>query len=588
LSILDCIQPDVERVAEAMAAVIDLEIIIYDEDLKVVAATGGTGHNPKGRPVRGHIVRETMRAMKPVINEIPGHHPLCRPCELWGNCPEKASLNCPIAYEDKAVGTISITAFTDTQRDALLRKKSSHADFLSKMAELISGKIAVQRLLDSSHFLMNQVRAIINSVHEGIIAVDAQGTVVEFSRSAERILGIRAGEVVGAGLGKIMPDSNILRVIESRKGYSEREILCEVRGKRLRILTTAEPLFLSGSALGAVITFKDISEVRNLVHRMTSPQRRVRFSDLVGVSNALQDAISLARKFARSDSTVLLKGESGTGKDLFARAIHSESEFRDGPFMAVNCAAIPESLMESELFGYEEGAFTGARRRGKPGKFELANSGTIFLDEISDLRLHLQAKLLRVLEEKAVTRIGATESTHIDLRILAATNQDLEEMVRGGEFREDLYYRIAVVPIQIPPLRERGGDLEFLVNHLLQKYNSVFGKDVTGLSEEVWRIFRQHSWPGNVRELENTIEYAVNVEPGSKVSRASLPSRLIQEESKARLPGQGPVTLRQMEARMIVAALDTYGNDLAGKRKAAEALGIDLSTLYRKLKRLEG
>lgn len=288
------------------------------------------------------------------------------------------------------------------------------------------------------------------------------------------------------------------------------------------------------------------------------------------------------------DSTILITGESGTGKELFAHAIHHESLRKKGPFIAVNCGAIPENLLESELFGYEEGAFTGARRSGKPGKFELANGGTLFLDEIGDMPLHLQVKLLRVLQEYTIERVGGIKPLIIDVRIIAATNRNLEEMIKDNQFRNDLYYRLSVIPFHIPPLRERMEDLELLVHCFIQKYNLILGKNIKGYKKDALARMVEYSWPGNVRELENAIEYSANVCPDSLIDASYLPDRIIKHTTALSplKPQESVRSIADLEKNAIVEALKRYGTSNHAKENIARYLGMSRSTLYRKIKEM--
>jgi sigma-54 dependent transcriptional regulator, acetoin dehydrogenase operon transcriptional activator AcoR len=286
-----------------------------------------------------------------------------------------------------------------------------------------------------------------------------------------------------------------------------------------------------------------------------------------------------------TDSTVLIRGETGTGKSVFARAIHEESPRRKNPFVAISCAAIPAPLLESELFGYEEGAFTGARKGGKPGKFELAHNGTIFLDEIGDMPLDFQVKLLHVIENKTIARIGGVSFRDVDVRIIAATNRDLEDLIKTGKFREDLYYRINVIPFRLPLLKERKDDILLLMHHFLDYYSRRLNKQISGFREDAREALLAYPWPGNVRELENAVEYAVNIESEPKITRDSLPEKIIRHLERSDTTGLEDLT--SLEVKAIRAALQKFGHSTWGKEKAASALGISRATLYRKLKTIK-
>lgn len=315
---------------------------------------------------------------------------------------------------------------------------------------------------------------------------------------------------------------------------------------------------------------------------------------LIGISPSLQKAIDIAKQAARSDSTILIRGESGTGKEMFARTVHDTSPRSHGPFIAINCAAIPEGLLESELFGYEEGSFTGAKKGGKIGKIESANQGTLFLDEIGDMPLALQAKLLRVIQEKRIDRIGSSESVPVNIRLVAATHRNLEEMIVQGKFREDLYFRLNVIPIYIPPLRERQGDIELLLNFYLRKYCTLLRKSYKKFSNSVIERLVAYSWPGNIRELENLVEYLVNIHDKDIISIEDLPlhpplkSILMQVSTESGLSdGFSPrvAGVGKIKKENLILLLNQWGWDTEGKKKVAAELGISIATLYRRLKK---
>ncbi len=326
------------------------------------------------------------------------------------------------------------------------------------------------------------------------------------------------------------------------------------------------------------------ASLRERVRSLSNHATSVSFDEIVGSSRGICLAKEEAESIASSSSTVLIQGESGTGKEIFARAIHSSSQRFDGPFVAVNCAAIPDNLLESELFGYEEGAFTGAIKGGRIGKFELANNGTLFLDEVGEIPIHLQPKLLRVLQERRIQKLGSSQDVPVDIRILAATNRDLEEMMKTGAFREDLYYRLNVIPLAIPPLRERRQDIMELCRFFLERYNRSLGKDLKGFEPEAEKVLTEYDWPGNVRELQNGVEYAVNMARGRLIGTDSLPRRLFCAAGE---PALTLKPMRQVEEDYIREALRVFGSDAEGKEKAAGVLGLSRATMYRRLKEME-
>lgn len=329
-------------------------------------------------------------------------------------------------------------------------------------------------------------------------------------------------------------------------------------------------------------------QLRETVKKLQNYSCDMAFEDIIGSSRIISEVKAEARRFAEGNSNILITGESGTGKEVFARAIHTASRCSGGPFVPINCAALPENLIESELFGYEEGAFTGALKGGKLGKFELADGGTLFLDEIGEFPIHLQAKLLRALQEKKIQRVGGQKEIPVKVRLIAATNRDLEEQVENGQFREGLYYRLSVIPIQLPPLRLRRGDIEELAEHFLHIYAKALRKDVFGLEPGALRILCEYPWPGNIRELQNAVEYAVNITGGSYIEARDLPKKLLSGEQRE--SAEGSLTLRPLryvEDDYIREALRVYGCTLEGKLQAARVLGISKATLYRRIKEIE-
>lgn len=326
-------------------------------------------------------------------------------------------------------------------------------------------------------------------------------------------------------------------------------------------------------------------KLEQTVKQLQNDGYNMSFDYIIGSSKEIKDIKEQAERFAKGNSTILLQGESGTGKELFARAIHSSSANAEGPFVAINCAALPENLIESELFGYEEGAFTGALKGGRIGKFELANNGTLFLDEIGEFPIHLQAKLLRALQDRKIQKLGGSKDIDVNVRIIAATNKNLEESVANGEFREDLFYRLSVIPIVIPSLRERRMDIVDLSAYFLHIYSQALHKDIFDFEKASLNALLEYDWPGNIRELQNAVEYAVNITTGQYITINDLPRKVTSVhdtvEGKFQLK-----PLKYVEDEYIREAIRVYGNSTEGKEKAARILGLSVATLYRRLKEM--
>ncbi len=430
-------------------------------------------------------------------------------------------------------------------------------------------------------------RSVIDHVQEGIIAVDQQNLIRIFNPAAEKMLGRKAQDCIGHPVNLVLPEGRLSAILSSDEPYTNTTV--RFNGNSLTL--SSVPMSLDGRRIGTLVSFNP-SEQRATTEADNRTSERTRtsghtakyhFDDILGDSPAVSAAIHQSRRFARVDSNILLYGETGTGKELFAQSIHNESERANEPFVAINCAAIPENLMESELFGYEAGAFTGANKGGKAGLFEAANNGTIFLDEISEISTALQSRLLRVIQEREIRRIGANRVIPINVRIICATNQNLMELIRQKRFREDLYYRLKVLSVQLPPLRSREGDVQLLMQHYLTYYARKFGKGSISISPEAARAMAAYSWPGNIRELRNISEQLAVLCDSDVITMEDIAAVL--PVSAAASPAAfepDAMDLGSLQRRQIIEVLSRTSS----RKKAAELLGISKTTLWRKCKEL--
>jgi PAS domain S-box-containing protein len=586
MSKLKQIEQAVQQAAEAIASVLGVEVTIVDDKLTRIAGTGHYAETIGMKLGDSSVFAQVLRNCRGFIIANPGEHRACITCRSKECCSEQAQVCCPIKSEGQTIGVIALIAFSQKQRQTLLEQQHDLLGFIDRMADLLASKAAEKENLNQIHAMKLQLETVMNSVQEGIIAADRFGRIVNLNTPAVKMLGVTAEEAVGAALDSLFPGLSVEDVARGGREILNREIVRTSKGRRLRYVATVKPWSEGGQPRGIVATLREMAEVRKFVSQLSTQTFCYTLDMILGDSQLLRATKEAAAKAATGGATVLIQGESGTGKELFARAIHCGGDRKNKPFIAINCAAIPEALLESELFGYEEGAFTGARRGGKPGKFELADGGTIFLDEIGDMSLSLQAKLLRVLQERSIERVGGMDNLPVDVRIIAATHKDIDTMVKTGEFRQDLFYRINVFPLYIPALRHRREDLPLLIQTFLARYCAVHGKSVSEIDSEAYRVLLDYDWPGNVRELENTMEYLVNVEAAGTISLRSIPVR-IREKAKTRTPLTGIVPLSVLEREAVTSALECFGSSVEGKSKAAQALGISKATLYRKLKEYE-
>lgn len=429
--------------------------------------------------------------------------------------------------------------------------------------------------------------AILESISDGVFTVDSLWRVTSFNRAAEEITGIPRGEAIGQLCSEVFKSSmcgadcalretlTTGKPIIGRSGY-----IITAEGDRIPIsISTAVLRDAEGNVIGGAETFRDLSDIDALRREL---EGRYRIGDMVSRSPAMQRLFEVLPAVAGSPSTVLICGETGTGKELIARTIHDLSSRHDGPFVAVNCGALPDTLLESELFGYKAGAFTGATK-AKPGRFAVAAGGTLLLDEIADVSPALQVRLLRVLQERVFEPLGAIQPEAADVRVIAATNKDLNALVQSGDFRQDLYYRVNVVRLELPPLRQRREDLPMLVDHFIEKFNRLHSKDLEGIAPDALSLLMAHDWPGNVRELENALERAFVLCQSGVIEIRHLPPEVTQHRETPRTGQTMRGAHRLIEKEALIAALER--NDF-NRLAAARQLGIHKTTLFRKIRAL--
>jgi len=574
-TILKEIQDTAIKYANIVSQVIDVDVDIVDNQFFRIA---GTGHYQQkineNMAAEGFIYKATMDSGETQIIENPGSNPICHPCPNKSTCAEKLQICKPIKLGHETIGVIGLVCFTDEQREHLMQRFDSYLAFLDQIVEFISTKVYENRESKRTELMTRLMEEIISKTRMGVILIDRDDNITQINDNAVKQLNSPkhplGKQIIFKATGDNIDDSEEFKVVIDDQEY-----------------------FLFGSMLevdfelddyARLLVFHDIKTVKSRIYKLTHVGENVHIGDILGHSEVVRELKEKVRKISPSTSTILIRGESGTGKELFARAIHRESERRDEPFVAVNCGSIPDTLMESELFGYIKGAFTGADPKGRIGKFELANKGTLFLDEIGDMPLYLQVKLLRVLQERQITRIGSNNMISVDVRVIAATHKNLAEMIRENVFREDLFYRLNVIPLEIAPLRERKADIEPLAYHFIRKYCQLFGKTFKRMEPEVVECLLAYDWPGNVRELENTVEFMINMMDVDGLLGKKLLPRSITSQNPVQSQGPQKVRpIRELEVEEIRKALEIYGASSHGKKVAAQKLGIGIATLYRKI-----
>ncbi len=583
---LSSIASYVTRCVSVVARVTGIDVEVVDNDLKRIAGTGiyadSTGDSLDSA---GQIYTHVLKTGQPVFLTDSGQNEICADCPGRADCREKLTFCAPIKHERRTVGVLGLVCFTFEDRDHVLANRETYSYFVEEIAALISSRLSELGRLNKARQFNEVMIQVLDMNDRGIIVFDNLGRPHHINARARLELGLAPEE-----------EAADLKAQSTGEHFSEfDEFVISLGGRRLLAVGNRHILGPMDPDFSSLLVFNTLTRFKEQISGFTTESGGPGLDTLIGSSERMKRLKNQIKQVAGSTSTVLITGESGTGKELVARAIHAESSRRDKPFIGLNCGAIPETLLESELFGYARGAFSGANPKGRIGKFELANHGVIFLDEIGTLPLYLQVKLLRVLQERQLTRLGSNVLIDIDVRVIAATNADLQKSIEQNMFRKDLYYRLNVIPMELPPLRDRLDDLTPLANYFLAKYARLFGKEVGAVSKTVLDILAAYDWPGNVRELENVIEYAVNMMPDrGYLQPEHLPAKITAPVKRAKSPrleesgAEGLVEpLSVLEKRAIERALAIYGTDSKAKARAAKALGIGVATLYRKIKELE-
>lgn len=581
-SVLMQIQPTIQRFARMLASVLQLEVEIVDENLCRVAGTGAYGKF-LGRQLSGNsrLLRHVLETKTEKVVTQSRFDPLCEGCDSKENCREKAFLGTPVILQDRCVGVISLIAVTHEQQEHISDNLREFSDYVRHISTIFVSKLLEDQ--GPGDNISKIFATMIDNMDQGVLVVDDESRVQFVNQTALKTLGVVQNNIIGKPI-RFRPltfESNFthghMQHIVSWDDKSELIIgqLHNIQGRQLFLMA-----FHQSHTSFSVANAPDEPHIEQLV----------------GECRVMRQLKRLISRIAPSPSSVMVVGESGTGKEVVARAIHKLSGRRNKPFIAINCAAIPEQLLESELFGYVKGAFTGASANGKTGLIQAANTGTLFLDEIGDMPLMLQAKLLRAIEAREILPIGASSPIQVDIRIISATNQNLAQFIAEGKFREDLFYRLNVIPITLPPLRERQEDIELLVHYFLHLHTRRLGSVYPGIAPDIVEILRKHRWPGNLRELSNLMEYLVNVVPSGEVIDSTLLPPNLQNngtteqsdvtevtEAHLSLDDAGGTALEEMEKQMIREALSRHNS----KKQVADELGIGIATLYRKIKKYE-
>lgn len=609
---LQSIAPYVARYSQVIATVTGITVEVADPQLVRIAGTGsyaeGVGSSIEHA---GEMYRHVLQGNTTFVMTDPRENALCKRCKNLGQCQETLSVCTPILHNGRVIGIIGMICFTTEERNRMLANIAVYRDFVEQMANTVTMVAAEYQRGERTQRLLDMFLQIADMDNRGILIFNTAGVISYLNDMARQTLGVSAG-------------TDLQNISARRTGtliLDREEFEMHVDGQQSILLGRLSDLDSDDPTFYQALVFDLLPHYTRLLSQGVHAQEASGLRDIVGNSQPMRALKQQVVQIANTSSTVLITGESGTGKEMFARAIHAASDRRDKPFIPLNCGAIPDALLESELFGYVSGAFTGANPSGYIGKFELAHQGVIFLDEIGAMPLYLQVKLLRVLQDRRVMRLGSNRVIDVDVRIIAATNEHLPALIQQRMFRDDLYYRLNVIPLTIPPLRERSEDIPELADFFLGKYCRLFSKKRMHPTARLLEALAAYSWPGNVREFENTMEYLVNIIPeGGSATVSLLPAKIRAASTHPKpLPETGPeksllrdaasgfsgaspiapapsasqaplssrpaiVPLAQLEAQAIAQAVSLYGDTVQGKQRAAQALGIGIATLYRKLR----
>lgn len=566
---LESVRSGIEHFVSAAAEAFRVEAAVFNQESSLFLCTP-TYLKKKGNAVHYTFIQDVIVNGSVLVTE-PGKMPSCIGCRFNEHCPSTMEILCCIRSGTEVAGVISFTSFTKEGQKRISENTDIYLNAITKLSSLI-GEYLQQFSGDSTAADTEKlIESLMSLCEQPLLLTDPNGVVLRYNQLADKIL--KFCNVSSTSLRQIFSEDMARRITSGNDLFEKKASIGENTAK-----VTTRSIY-SQNHLHSILVRLSNEFYENL------PESGA-FERLIGSSHAFVHIQNLIKRVADSPTPILITGETGTGKELVARSFHEQSRRNKYPFVAINCSSIPENLFESELFGYEEGSFTGAKKGGKMGRIEMAQGGTLFLDELGEMPLSVQPKLLRVLQEYELERVGSTKKIHLDIRIVAATNRDLREMIKDGKFREDLFYRISVINVKLPPLRDRKEDIIPISLNYLERLKTKMTTPLRTISHEAEQAFLSYSWPGNIRELQNVVEYAANLCDSDTLTLADLPEHMRGLEECPDTEKQKETPLPDSQEKQILDLLSTYGHTLEGKKKIAADLGISLRTLYRKLNKM--
>jgi len=566
---LENVRSGIEHFVSAAAEAFRVEAAIFNQECSLFYCTP-TYLKKKGNAVHYAFIQDVIVNGSVLVTE-PGKMPACIGCRFNEHCPSTMEILCCIHSGTEVAGVISFTSFTKEGQKRISENTEVYLNAITKLSSLIGEYL--QQFSEGSAAADTEklIESLMSLCEQPLLLTDPNGVVLRYNSLADKVL--KFCNVSSTSLRQIFSEDMARRITSGNDLFEKKASIGENTAK-----VTTRSIY-SQNHLHSILVRLSNEFYENL------PESGA-FERLIGSSRAFVHIQNLIKRVADSPTPILITGETGTGKELVARSFHEQSRRNKYPFVAINCSSIPENLFESELFGYEEGSFTGAKKGGKMGRIEMAQGGTLFLDELGEMPLSVQPKLLRVLQEYELERVGSTKKIHLDIRIVAATNRDLREMIKEGKFREDLFYRISVINVKLPPLRDRKEDIIPISLNYLERLKTKMTTPLRTISHEAEQAFLNYSWPGNIRELQNVVEYAANLCDSDTLTLADLPEHMRGLEECPDTEKQKETPLPDSQEKQILDLLSAYGHTLESKKKIAADLGISLRTLYRKLNKM--
>ena len=566
---LENVRSGIEHFVSAAAEAFRVEAAIFNQECSLFYCTP-TYLKKKGNAVHYAFIQDVIVNGSVLVTE-PGKMPACIGCRFNEHCPSTMEILCCIHSGTEVAGVVSFTAFTKEGQKRISENTEVYLNAITKLSSLIGEYL--QQFSEGSAAADTEklIESLMSLCEQPLLLTDPNGVVLRYNSLADKVL--KFCNVSSTSLRQIFSEDMARRITSGNDLFEKKASIGENTAK-----VTTRSIY-SQNHLHSILVRLSNEFYENL------PESGA-FERLIGSSRAFVHIQNLIKRVADSPTPILITGETGTGKELVARSFHEQSRRNKYPFVAINCSSSPENLFESELFGYEEGSFTGAKKGGKMGRIEMAQGGTLFLDELGEMPLSVQPKLLRVLQEYELERVGSTKKIHLDIRIVAATNRDLREMIKEGKFREDLFYRISVINVKLPPLRDRKEDIIPISLNYLERLKTKMTTPLRTISHEAEQAFLNYSWPGNIRELQNVVEYAANLCDSDTLTLADLPEHMRGLEECPDTEKQKETPLPDSQEKQILDLLSAYGHTLESKKKIAADLGISLRTLYRKLNKM--